>query len=38
MAKAYWIAFYREVSDPAKLGCLCEAGGARHRSGRRDDF
>lgn len=36
MPKAYWIAFYREVSDPAKLaayarlaGPIIEAGGGR---------
>jgi uncharacterized protein (DUF1330 family) len=36
MPKAYWIAFYREVSDPAKLaaygklaGPTIEAGGGR---------
>ena len=36
MAKAYWIAFYREISDPAKLaayakiaGPAIEAGGGR---------
>jgi uncharacterized protein (DUF1330 family) len=36
MAKAYWITFYREVSDPAKLaayaklaGPCIEAGGGR---------
>jgi uncharacterized protein (DUF1330 family) len=36
MAKGYWIAFYREVSDPAKLaaygqlaGPAIEAGGGR---------
>jgi uncharacterized protein (DUF1330 family) len=36
MAKAYWIAFYREISDPAKLAAYAllgrtaiEAGGGR---------
>ena len=36
MAKAYWITFYREISDPAKLaayarlaGTTIEAGGGR---------
>jgi uncharacterized protein (DUF1330 family) len=36
MAKAYWIAFYREISDPAKLSAYAvlaqpaiEAGGGR---------
>jgi uncharacterized protein (DUF1330 family) len=36
MAKAYWISFYREVSDPAKLAAYAkigtpaiEAGGGR---------
>ena len=36
MAKGYWIAFYREVSDPAKLAAYgklavpaIEAGGGR---------
>jgi len=27
MAKAYWIAFYREISDPAKLAAYAKLAG-----------
>lgn len=33
MAKGYWICFYREVSDPAKLGAYAKLAGASIESG-----
>jgi uncharacterized protein (DUF1330 family) len=33
MAKAYWIAFYTEVSDPQKLGAYAKLAGPAIESG-----
>jgi uncharacterized protein (DUF1330 family) len=33
MAKAYWITFYREVSDPAKLAAYAKLAGPSIESG-----
>jgi uncharacterized protein (DUF1330 family) len=33
MAKAYWIAFYREISDPAKLAAYATLGRAAIEAG-----
>ena len=33
MAKAYWIAFYREISDPAKLAAYAALGRAAIEAG-----
>jgi uncharacterized protein (DUF1330 family) len=33
MAKAYWITFYREISDPAKLAAYAKLAGPSIESG-----
>lgn len=33
MAKAYWITFYREISDPAKLAAYAKLAGPAIESG-----